>query len=233
MGVLMGGRLDNAVNPGTIGIGETVEICTRMGNPVAMGEVSASTPFGLSLKAGGFYKNDLHLFIPVVEKEHEVEAVNAILSSPDERVLAKMRTSGQSVPMFEMDKISDTDGRDDTVDHRGLSNSDEKERDDDKDSDKDDDKKSSDQKKNKPVADKNSSIDVDELPDDIKKAVIPSEHMDDEQLNDVLGGVGDAVIKAFKRANVDEMEIYDLTGKIQKAVRRILTTSSSEKDKKE
>ena len=227
MGALFEDRLENAVDPGNIGIGETVEIKTKMGQSVAIGEVSASTPFGLSLKEGGFYQRDMHIFVPVEEELPDLEAVNAILSSPDDRVVARFKDVGQSAPMFEMDKIDDVDDRD------GNENGSWKKSKDDKDSNDDglnrekDDKS----KKDDAVVDTDSSIDIGDLPDDIQKAITSPDNIGDEELNSIMGDIGDSVVKSLKRVNIDETKLYDLASKIQKAVKRILTTSSSEKKK--
>lgn len=230
MGVLLEDQLDHSVDHGNIGLGETVDIRTRMGKPVAIGEVSASTPFGLSLRQGGYYSRDMYIFIPVEEEVPQSEAVNMVCNSPDDRVMSKMRSIGQFAPVYEMDKLPDDDDRDDVSGKGEKDDSDSKDDDDDDDDDNKENKKK--KKSDDKIADSDASINVDDLPDDIKNAITSTSQMDDEALNRILSDIGDSAVKSLKRSKVDETELYEVAAKIQKAVRNILITSSSGNVKK-
>jgi hypothetical protein len=94
MRTLYESRLDGTVDAGSIGIGERVDVRTKMGVPVSTGDVIASNTFGIVLKDGNFYKRDLYLFAPIVEKT-EVEIQNALYGmTPDERAYHKMLKMG-------------------------------------------------------------------------------------------------------------------------------------------
>lgn len=215
MKTLYEGRLDNAVDAGSIGIGERVDIKTRMGHEVASGEVLANVPLGIVLKEGGFFDRDLYLFVPIID-EPEVRALNLIKSSPDERVASVLHASGDAVPVFEAEKLDDKEG-----DHG--SDSDDKEDGDSKEPEKSDDKKQKADDDKEPLANIDSSVDVENLPEDIKAAIISTTQMDEDQMNGVLSEISDAAIKALKRVNVKEIEIYGVVSDIQNAIFKILT----------
>lgn len=214
MNVLHESRLDNTVDAGSIGIGERVEIRTRMGNQIAVGEVVASTPMGIALDSGSFYQRDLYLFVPVNE-EQPVVVKNMLTDGPDARVALKMQKMG----MGEADKLDGKLGDEiekSSIDRFAV-------KDDDDEATNSDELKKNPEEKPKPLAAPQSSIDVNSLPEDIKKAVVSTTQMDADQLNGVLSEIGDASIKAMKRVNVKENEIYSTVSRIQNAVHRILT----------
>jgi len=219
MGVLHESRLDNTVDVGSIGIGERVEVRTRMGQQLAVGEVIMSNPFGIVLREGGFYSGSMYLFAPI-EEAPQVEIVNALNSSPDDRVAEKLKAMGLSTPVFEAEKLGkEGNNKDDSAD-----SGDDQDKEDDQ--EKDDEEQETDTAKKempKPLAKPESSVDVDKLPDDIKKAIVSTTQMDDEQLNSVLSEIGDATVKALKRVSVKDTEIYGAASKVQNAVHRILT----------
>lgn len=212
-------RLDNTIDAGSIGIGETIEVRNRMGKHVAYGEVVAATPLGLSLKEGGFYDRDLYLFA-VLEPEPIEIVANQLLNSPDERVAKRLAELGEEVPIVEAEKMDDSDN----VNSRNVKkdNSDDEDEKDDDIKDKKSDKKSKEEKE--PLAKPESSVDVDSLPEDIKKSIISTVQMNEDQLNGVLSEIGDATVKALKRINIKELEIYGVVGSIQDAAEKILTT---------
>jgi len=221
MGLLHESRLDNTVDAGSIGIGEVVDVCTRMGQPVASGEVVASNPFGIVLKEGGYFSKEYHLFTPI-EESPPMEIVNSLNDSPDNRVALKLKEMGLDDAVTEADKLNGKeadavekkDGEDsEGSDAGGLG--DEDDDDPQKDIPKDDEKK--------PLAAPKTSVDVNKLPEDIKKAIVSTTQMDGDQLNGVLSEIGDATVKALKRVNVRDTEIYGAAAKVQNAVHRILT----------
>lgn len=212
MKTLFEGRLDNTVDAGTIGIGERVDIRTKMGNHVATGDVIANNPFGIFLKEHGFFDRDLYLFAPL-EENPVLRPSNMLISSPDDRVAERLRRAGEDVPIYEADKL------DDKVDG--------KEGDEKKDSDDSTDmldKKDSDDD-NVPIANPDNSVDVDNLPDDIKKSIINTTQMNDDQLNSVMSEIGDSTVKSLKRAGVKDTEIYGIASRVQNAIYKILTSN--------
>lgn len=219
-------RLDNTVDAGSIGIGETIEVRNRMGKHVAYGEVIATTPLGLSLKEGGFYDRDLYLFA-VLEPEPIEIIANQLLNSPDERVAKRLSELGEEIPIVEADKMDNNydNSHNDNQDNDDDEDDDEDEDEDDEDEDDDgkSDKKIKDNEK-EPLAKPESSVDIDSLPEDIKKSIISIVQMNEDQLNGVLSEIGDATIKALKRVNIKEVEIYSVVGNIQDAVEKILIT---------
>jgi hypothetical protein len=209
-------RLDTAVDPGSIGIGERIEVKTRMGIPVAAGEVIASNPFGLVLRESGFFARDLYLFSPI-EETPEPEVINKLHDdSPDGRVAAKLRSMGSPL-VFEAEKL------DDEPEDKGKKKDKKKEQD--QDGDKEDKEPAEDDAP--PIAAPTSSVDVDKLPDDIRKAIVSTTQLDSETLNSVLSEIGDTVVKSLKRASVKDTEIYGIASKVQRAAEEILTGKKS------
>jgi hypothetical protein len=212
-------RLDNTIDAGLIGIGETVDVRNKMGVHVAVGEVVAVTPMGLSIRENGFFDRDLYLF-SVLEPE-QLEVVGySLLSSPDDRVAKRLAELGEEVPINEADKMDnyvnkDNGNKDDEDDEDDEKNNN-------KEKDKEKRKKSNDDME--PLAKPESSVDVDSLPEDIKKSIISIVQMNEDQLNGVLSEIGDATVKALKRVNIKEPEIYSVVGKIQDSAEKILTS---------
>ena len=216
-------RLDNTIDAGLIGIGETVEVRNKMGVHVAVGEVVAVTPMGLSIRENGFFDRDLYLF-SVLEPE-QLEVVGySLLSSPDDRVAKRLTELGEEVPINEADKMDNYVNKD-----NGNKDNGNKDDEDDEDEEEDDDKKDKEKGKKsngdrEPLAKPESSVDVDSLPEDIKKSIISIVQMNEDQLNGVLSEIGDATVKALKRVNIKEPEIYSVVGKIQDSAEKILTS---------
>jgi hypothetical protein len=235
-------RLDNTVNGGDLGFGEDVDIRTKMGEQVARGTVQTVTPFGVIIKEseGGqqkFYKTDLYLFSPVIA-EPENRVVNVLTDmSLDARVEAKLKAMGEAGdPGSDSSGASKIEpGADEKGDRAKDAEPSKPEKDDPDAGKKDDDKKLEPSKKKKeketdkePVAKTDSSVDVDDLPDDIKNAIVSSSEMDEAQLNSVLGEISDAAMKGLKRSNVKETEIFGLVQQIQDATYEILTGKEKE-----
>jgi hypothetical protein len=209
-------RLDNTIDAGLIGIGETVDVKNKMGVHVAVGEVVAVTPMGLSIRENGFFDRDLYLF-SVLEPE-QLEVVGySLLNSPDDRVAKRLAELGEEVPINEADKMDNYINKD-----NGNKDDEDDEKDNNKEKDKEKRKKSNDDME--PLAKPESSVDVDSLPEDIRKSIISIVQMNEDQLNGVLSEIGDATVKALKRVNIKEPEIYSVVGKIQDSAEKILTS---------
>ncbi len=238
MGLLHEKRLDSTVQAGDIGVGEQIEVCTKMGTPVASGIVHGSTPFGIILKESGmvvnFYPAAMYLF-SVIEEDLEMQITNLLTdTSPDARVEQKLKDieeAGDPQP-------SGPKGVAKPIEKNGKKG-DEKKDDKGKEADKDDEEKdekpekepepepepNGDDKKD-PVAQPEASIDTENLPQDIKRAIIDAKQMDKEQLNNVMSEISDAAMKGLKRAGVKEQRLFGVVQKIQNSVYRILTGKS-------
>jgi hypothetical protein len=212
-------RLDNTIDAGLIGIGETVDVKNKMGVHVAVGEVVAVTPMGLSIRENGFFDRDLYLF-SVLEPE-QLEVVGySLLNSPDDRVAKRLAELGEEVPINEADKMDNYINKDNG--NKDDEDDEDYEKDNNKEKDKEKRKKSNDDME--PLAKPESSVDVDSLPEDIRKSIISIVQMNEDQLNGVLSEIGDATVKALKRVNIKEPEIYSVVGKIQDSAEKILTS---------
>jgi hypothetical protein len=212
-------RLDNTIDAGLIGIGETVDVKNKMGVHVAVGEVVAVTPMGLSIRENGFFDRDLYLF-SVLEPE-QLEVVGySLLNSPDDRVAKRLAELGEEVPINEADKMDNYINKDNG--NKDDEDDEDDEKDNNKEKDKEKRKKSNDDME--PLAKPESSVDVDSLPEDIRKSIISIVQMNEDQLNGVLSEIGDATVKALKRVNIKEPEIYSVVGKIQDSAEKILTS---------
>ncbi len=209
-------RIDGAVPCGKLGIGETVEVRTLMGQAVARGEVYSSTPFGVTLRENGtnhkFYLGDFFVFIPE-ESVLPEEPTNMLVDDhPDARVRAKLRSveedgdqGGEEAAGNNAEPVDDKEkapAEDPTPAAQGA------------------------------VADDASSVDVDQLPDDIKKAVVTVQKLDGDQMNYVLAQVGQALMSALRRSNVSEAELHGLVQKAQNSIYRILTGKPAREWKK-
>ena len=214
MNMLHESRLDNVVDCGEIGIGETVDVRTKMGSLIGGGDVIGQNPFGLIVRDNNgsdvFFSSKFHLF-SVVENDVDVRVANVITDmSPDDRVELKLRTmsergdaggdagKGSAKPI---EKADGKDGKDgdsgDADDAQGGEGG--------------------------PVASPDTAVDTDALPDDIKKAIIRYDQMDASQLQSVLSEISDAAMKSLKRAGVRETEIFGVVQKIQDASYGVLT----------
>jgi hypothetical protein len=177
--------------------------------------VISHSSVGIVVEGCVFFDKDLYLFAQKSE-EGRVESL-------DERVSRKLISLGEGNLVFEVEKLDDKEDNSGKDGGKGGGVSDQDDgdekrlvRDVEKDKKKTDDEP-------EPIAKPGSSVDVDSLPDDIKKAVVSTETMDEDQLNSVLSEIGDSVVKSLKRANVKDTELYTVTGKIQSSVYNILT----------
>lgn len=249
MSLMHENRLDNTVNGGDLGYGEEIEVKTKMGKHVVKGTVQSVTPFGVIIKEEGseqerFYKTDFYLFTPMT-KEPETKVANVLIDmSLDARVEAKLKSMGEagdpspeSSGAAKIEPGADEKGERDK--EKGKEEKPEKPEQDDADAGKkDDEKKDKEPEKKKekkdddkpPAADTGSAVNVDDLPDDIRDAIVSSKEMDEGQLNSVLGEISDAAMKGLKRSNVKETEIFGLVQQIQDATYEVLTGKKKGKE---
>jgi hypothetical protein len=229
-------RLDDVVPAGKFGDGEAVEIRTKMGTTVSRGNVLSVTPFGLIVRESTgdtkFYKDTLYLFASLETEPPTVVKDQLHDASLDARVqakLASMSEAGDPTPDDTGAKPIDPNATD--ADYKDKDG-------DDKDDEEKKPEKKDDDKKKKAVADPESSIDTDKLPDDIKAAIISTHEMDEGQLNNVLRDISDAALKSLKRTGISESEIFGIIQKINDASFEVLTgkkpgDSSKKNGKKE
>lgn len=201
-------RIDGCVRSGDLGVGEDVVVLTKMGTEVFSGTVIASTPFGVSIKnesESKFFQEEFYVF-SVDEPEESKPVVRSLDDmTPDERVAYKRA---------KLSEADDADKKDDTEEKPKA-----------KPVDKTDDKKQKDDGKE---IGKDTDIETDKLPDDIKNAIINIDEIDGERLIGVLGDIGDASIKALKRAGISEDGLYEIVDKIQAAVKKVIMSSQEE-----
>ena len=209
-------RLDGAVPARLIGVGEDVIVKTKMGNDVFAGEVVAQGIFGLTIKESSgsnvkSFSDDLYIFSVKNPGENVYYANKLDELSVDERVRLKLRSEAIVSDDKKNDEPDDGDGGE-------------------KESDKDDKKnvsaKKGDSKKEKPKDDESNEdgkeVDVEKLPDDVKDAVTKDERMSGDKVDNVVGETGDAILKALRRADFDEEQVYDIVSGLQKKIRKEL-----------
>jgi uncharacterized protein with von Willebrand factor type A (vWA) domain len=213
-------RVDGAIAPGRLGIGETVEVRTRMGHLVARGDVCGQTPFGITLREDGtnhkFYMAEFFLFFPEEPEVPEVAANMIADAHPDARVRARlgqvaeqdmMGATPKAQKMREKDAVDGEDATDDEEDEETPEEA-------------------------AAPANDTPDIDVDKLPKDIKQAVMVVQKLDDDQLNYILAQTGQALMSALRRNNVNEADLHGLVQKSQNAIYRILTGKPAREWKK-
>lgn len=231
MGLEHESRLDDTIPAGKFGDGEAVEIRTKMGSVISRGNVFSVTPFGLIVRESTgdtkFYKDDLYLFASLEQEPPTVVKDQLHDRSLDARVQAKLDSMGEAgdpTPSDTGAKPIDPDAADaDYKDKDGeKAKGDDGKKGVEKDAKKKDDKK-------KGVADPDSSIETDQLPDDIQQAIISTKDMDESQLNGVLSDISDAALKSLKRTGVSETELFSLVQSINDAAFKVLTGKTPKK----
>jgi hypothetical protein len=206
-------RVDGAVSPGALGVGETVEVRTLMGDVVGRGDVYGVTPFGVTIAEDGtnhkFYQADFFLFVPEAQELPHVAANLLADAHPDARVAAKLhRVNEGDSPEAAGNTAEPVDDEEEAPAEEPTP------------------------AEQAAVADDASSVDVDQLPADIKKAVVTVQKLDGDQMNYVLAQAGQAMMSALRRSNVSEAELHGLVQKAQNAIYRILTGKPAKEWKK-
>jgi hypothetical protein len=205
-------RLDNTVDASSLGVGERVDVRTKMGVTVETGNVIASNPLGAALDSGNFYNRDLYLFAPHVVKP-VVEIQNDLHGmSVDDRAYQKMLKMGIVMEADKTPSDSEIDAREDPKNPEKKSV--------DKDSEKEGSK---DGKSDKETGEKDGAekFDTEKLPDDIKQAISSASKINDAQVESILSDIGDASMKSLRAINVTSEELYRLAGEIQAVVRGV------------
>lgn len=228
-----GKRLDDVIPAGKFGDGEDVEVRTRMGNIISQGVVQSVTPFGLVVKENTgsirFFSERVYLFASLVDEPPTIVANQLNDMSLDSRIEAKLRgidEAGDPTPAETGAKPIDPNAKDDEyTDKDGKKDVDTKTKDDEK------EKEEKPEKKDGAVADPSSSIDTDNLPDDVKQSIVKTQDMDESQLNGVLSDISGAAMKALKRTSVSETELYGIVQKINDASYKVLTGKAPPKRK--
>lgn len=228
MALLHETRLDNTIPSGAIGIGEHVDVRTKLGSHVASGIVYGSTPFGIILKEGesahNFYSEKLYIF-SVHEPDVEVRAASMLADlSLDDRVDAKLKAiaekngnsgNGNGTAPDEEQGGEEPENGNDAGDEGGEK--------------QEPDSEAPAQSGNEPVATDEPEIDPDMLPDDIKDAIIDPQQMDVVQLNKFMSEISDVAIKSLKKSGVKEQKIFAVVQKMQKSIYKILTGKALKK----
>ena len=212
-------RVDGAVAPGALGIGETVEVRTRMGQLVARGDVCAMTPFGVTIREDGtshkFYVAEYFLFFPE-EPEAPTVMVNLLADAhPDARVRARLglvAEQGTSKQTAGAQPVDDEEAEEDEGGEEGEA--------------------TPDTEAEKSVANDREAVDMEKLPQDIQKAIKVVKKLDNDQMNYILAQTGQALMSALRRNGVNEAELHGVVQKAQNAVYRILTGKPAREWKK-
>ena len=199
-------RLQGSVGAMSVGLGETVSVTTKMGEPVERGRVKASSQFGLLLVCSDgereieqFYSDKFYLFIPEVREDRPVilreepRRRNIMDMSPDDRVREKLR-------MIEQDEVPEVTDPTDAPPEEVPQNTDAP-----------------------PEGEMDTQVDVNALPADIKAAIVTTKEMDPEGVNTLLMLIGDAAVKGLSRAGVASTEMLGLGQAIQNAAYAVLT----------
>ena len=221
------GRIDGAVDSLALGVGERVRVTTRLGTDVCAGDVLETSQFGVRVRSGDvqqFFAADMHLFVVEEPPEPPEVAVGQLGdASLDDRVRAKLAELGEAEAV--------DPGDEDPVNRDGAK------RDVAKEAPKPEEDPGEPKKKDKgraplkrPVAEPESAVDPSKLPKDIQDAIEVDEEMDADQLETVMGLIGDAALKALKRAEVPETRLYGLVQELQAATYTVLTGEEPPKD---
>ncbi len=215
-------RVDNCVMAGDLGVGEDVIVRTLMGEEVYRGAVIASNPAGVSVQESGgssakFFNSDLHVFTVNEPPQLEVFVGKLDSMTPDQRVaykLGKMMSESKSgaEEKEEKEESDEDEGEGDEKDKKARKKPDTK-----KDNGDDVDMA------------QDKEVKIDKLPEEIKNAIIDVDELEGERLNGVIGDIGDASMKALRRAGVAEDGIYDIVSKIQKAIISIVSPGKGKK----
>lgn len=192
-------------------VGKRVKVVDLMGGEKDEGIVSTYSKYGVVLENGSYYGNKTYSFLI----EENISDESNLL----ERVDKKIKLLGEQVGLIEAEKIDDNEKTDNEKED-GIKNKKEKDS-----SQKD--IENNDNEKGGSLVKTGTSIDPTVLPDDIKKAVVATGQMDEDQMNGVLADIGDAAVKALKRANVKDVEIYKVVVKIQESIQGILTKGNN------
>lgn len=209
-------RLDGAVPAGELGIGETVEVRTKMGVPIVRGDVCGVNPFGVTIKVDGiarqFYAEQFYLFVPE-EPDVPVVASNMLTDMhPDARVAAKLGNLAEQEPEAAgntAQAVEPTDGSPEAAPSEEPP-----------------------PQQQNAVADDSSSVDMNALPPDIRKAVVTINKLNGDQMNLVLSQTGQALMSALRRSGVAEAELHGLVQRSQNAIYKIMTGKNSREWKK-
>lgn len=179
-------RIDKCVYGGNIGIGEKVNVFTHSGDFVAYGDVINNNPFGITIQEPD------SSFIRFYQSE-------LYLFNVDEPEIP-------TVTVNDLTKMT----IDQRVRHKlGMyeSSQDDKEDKENK-GDKEDHKRSKDDEKD-------GDIDIDKLPERIKSSIVTVGDLSNEEINIVLGEIGEVAMRVLKRIGIREKELYGLLDRIQ------------------
>ena len=217
-------RLDLAVEATRLGPGEPVIVITKMGKEVARGTVQEGTPGGsISIMVsdqgpGGVeqvrsYSAELYSFIPQDDdtededdpepmfRDEPTEPPIVDMSSTDARVEAKFVKLGISlVEQPEGDNVKD-----------GGSPDGEKTA-----------PKSKDANPRADSSEPDASVNIDALPEQLKKKIIGVKGLDEAQRDKVLSEISDAALRGLRDVGVKSNEIYKTISEIQAAVMSVL-----------
>lgn len=228
-------RLDLAVEATRLGPGEPVIVITKMGKEVARGIVQEMIPNGpvhIHVEDQGrsgvvqsrMYDPDLYSFIPQEDKkESDLGPSEPMLGDDpqeppltelplDDRVEAKVAKLG--ISLIEQPVAAGQEGGQKPAPANSASQVDRGQA-----PPKSKDKAPDPRADNR---DAEASVDVDALPEQLKKKIVGVKGLDEAQQDKVMSEISDAALRALKSVGVKDREIYKTVTKIQEAVSPVL-----------
>ncbi len=235
-------QLNLAVESAVLGSGEEIIVVTKSGDEVGRGVVmdvymDGSVHFRESVPDDSptverIYSPQLYSFIPVrddrEEKTIEPESggVDPEFSiTPGDTGSFDMRGADTLTQVSEQDspddRASEKMGKDVDVTQSGGKGSDNGPR-----GPKGNDKKKSDSEKKTDLEKDNrtpeSRVDVDALPEGLRKKIIGVKGLDEESRNRVIADISEAALRAMRDVGVKDLEIYAKVVEIQQVVAKVL-----------
>lgn len=83
-----------------------------------------------------------------------------------------------------------------------------------------------------PMNNLEKQVDVETLPEDIKKKVTGISNLNDDQIDQILQAIGDAAVSTLRRIGLKETQLYSTADRIQQVVDKVLR-NPTETDKKQ
>ena len=205
-------RLELAVESHRLGPGERVIVLTKMGEEVARGRVIEVYPDSSvyiresgpdsTVKSERIYDPSLYSFVPVVDERGESDIDDDPATAPDPDDDPTMPPIEEQDPDARAEKkLKDTGTELEP---------------------KDGDSEPAATDKGNGKAPR-SVVDVDSLPDHLKKEIVGLEGLDEAARNEVISAISDAALRSLRDVGVRDTEVYSTIVKIQKSLQTVLS----------
>ena len=235
--------LSSAIHYGELGLGETVAVVTRMGTPIAKGEVVAVFPYGavqvreFDLERGGsqavsdrIYDAELYLFLPadpVPSAEiGDPDALEVpVLLDPEMDAAPISDVVSEAAQSVALPKLHRFDGDwivypDGTRFHKSVMKAGMMEEGWRWKIDEAEEEAPKEVRKDDRAA--SAKVDVNSLPKDLQKRLKGVGELDEDARDRVLSAISEAAMRAFKSVGVKDTEVYSRIVKLQEAVKPVL-----------